>query len=59
MKLLPIAMTLPQPLIPSKNPQVPWSFTPDGKRLAYCQACQVVPATTPRAPIFIRPGGRA
>jgi serine/threonine-protein kinase len=25
----------PQPLIQGKNPLVPWSFTPDGKRLAY------------------------
>jgi Tol biopolymer transport system component len=25
----------PQPLTQSKNPQYPWSFTPDGKRLAF------------------------
>ena len=25
----------PQPLTQSKNPQAPWSFTPDGKRLAF------------------------
>jgi Tol biopolymer transport system component len=25
----------PQPLTQSKNPQFPWSFTPDGKRLAF------------------------
>jgi Tol biopolymer transport system component len=25
----------PQPLTPSQTSQVPWSFTPDGKRLAY------------------------
>jgi serine/threonine protein kinase/Tol biopolymer transport system component len=25
----------PQPLIQSKNSQIPWSFTPDGKRLAF------------------------
>ncbi len=25
----------PQPLLPSKSALIPWSFTPDGKRLAY------------------------
>jgi serine/threonine protein kinase/Tol biopolymer transport system component len=25
----------PQPLTESKNPQLPWSFTPDGKRMAF------------------------
>ena len=25
----------PQPLTQSKNTQFPWSFTPDGKRLAF------------------------
>ena len=28
----------PQPLTQSKNPQDPWSFTPDGKRLAYVES---------------------
>lgn len=27
----------PQPLIESKNSQLPWSFTPDGKRLAFIE----------------------
>ena len=32
----------PEPLIESKNPQLPWSFTPDGKRLAFVE---IDPAT--------------
>jgi Tol biopolymer transport system component len=27
----------PQPLTQSKNSQIPWSFTPDGKRLAFIE----------------------
>jgi eukaryotic-like serine/threonine-protein kinase len=27
----------PEPLIQSSNPQLPWSFTPDGKRLAFVE----------------------
>jgi serine/threonine-protein kinase len=31
---------VPQPLLRSKNLQFPWSFMPDGKRLAYLEAAQ-------------------
>ncbi len=38
----------PQALMASKNPQIPWSFTPDGKRLAYSEM-------TPRPQIWTVP----
>jgi len=31
----PDGASQPQPLTPSGIPQLPWSFTPDGKQLAY------------------------
>jgi len=31
----------PQPLAPDNTPVVPWSFTPDGKRLAYTETSQI------------------
>jgi len=30
----------PQPLTQTTNPQLPWSFTPDGKRLAYSEGAR-------------------